>query len=102
MKRLIALAGISIALWAGVRTTSGHRPGPTLLSVVQHGASEHLRIVDGPKVEYVSAHHAVVSWSTNAAASSTLRLGTSHGELNRVERSRWSRKQHRIELSKLK
>jgi len=62
----------------------------------------NLQITGGPDVAYVSAHHAVVQWTTNLPASSVLHYGPSADRLDRMERSRFSAKSHRIQLSRLK
>ena len=61
-----------------------------------------VQIVEGPKVAYVSAHHAVVQWTTNVAANSELHYGLSADNLDKSERSRNPGKAHRIQISKLK
>jgi phosphodiesterase/alkaline phosphatase D-like protein len=101
MRRLIAIAGIGLVLWAGARA----QPGSKAIAVPQPQAqTSHFRITRGPMLEYISSHHAVVGWTTSASSTSLLRYGTSKTNLTQTQRSGWpiARKNHRVELSKLK
>lgn len=101
MRRLIIIAGIGLALWAGTRVQSGSK---AIAAPLPQAQTLHLRITRGPIVEYISSHHAVVGWTTSASSTGLLRYGTSKTNLSQTQRTGWpiARKTHRVELSKLK
>ncbi len=98
----MAIASLGLALWAGTRAHSGQAPADKTAVPHTEQHASNLNITHGPIVEYVSSQHAVVSWTTDVTASSVLKFGTSKTNLNMTDRSRWRRKSHSIELSKLK
>ncbi len=111
MRSLIALAVlfVGVALWVSARAQSAHKTNasPQTISRARTApvtAPPHLEITHGPVVEYVSSHHAVISWVTSAGASTLLKYGTSKSNLALSGRPglALARKNHRVEISKLK
>jgi hypothetical protein len=96
MKRTLAIAGLGLTLWAGAAAKAN------FVDTAKAAGTVAPAITDGPRVEYVSSHHAVIGWTTDAAASTVLHYGTSKENLVLSERSRWTKTNHRISLSKLK
>ena len=66
-------------------------------------ASNPERITNGPIVESVSDHWAVVAWSTNAGGSSVVKYGTNPGQLNQTAQSGYANTGdvHRVKVENL-
>lgn len=102
--RLIAVAGLGLAVWAGAKVESKAVHQPKLLARVVPVAEKtqaSVRFTHGPVVEYISSRHAVIGWSTNVATPTALRFGTAKDKMTQLEKSRWRRVKHQVELSRL-
>lgn len=113
MRSMIALVVffIGLALWVNARAQSAHvasaSPQATShaeMAPTPSSALTPLEIIHGPVVEYVSSHHAVISWITNASSSTLLKYGASKSNLTLSGHPglALARKNHRVEISKLK
>ncbi len=102
--KILAIAGLGVAVWAGAKVESRALRAPKLLSAgpVAEKTQPAVQFTRGPLVEYVSSRHAVIGWTTNIATPTALRFGTAKSKMTQVERSRWRRLKHHVELSKLR
>lgn len=64
--------------------------------------AKKLRIINGPVIEYVTPDRAIVAWSTNARASTTVRYGTDANNLNQTATAPWGQATHRVTINNLK
>jgi phosphodiesterase/alkaline phosphatase D-like protein len=97
MRHWVAAGAVSLALIAGVKARSAR-----LTTTRSEEPAPKPKIVEGPKVQYVSSHHAVVSWTTSDSTPTLLRFGTSRDELGSTDRVKRNRAKHIAELSHLK
>jgi hypothetical protein len=72
---------------------------------VQRAFAEHpkapVKITNGPVIESVFDDHAVIAWSTNAPASTTLKYGTDQNNLNQQAQAPWGGTPHRVTMKSL-
>lgn len=101
--RLMAVAGLGLAVWAGAKVESKAVRQPQLARAlpVAEKTQPVVKFTRGPVVEYISSRHAVIGWSTNVATPTALRFGTAREKMTQMEKSRWRRTKHQVELSKL-
>ena len=99
MKRLIAGVALALAVWAGAKAQPKLKRAA--LHRVSSAAVAAVRITKAPTVEYVSTHHAVISWETDVNSGTMLKYGTSRDRLDAAQHGK-NGKAHRIELSHLK
>ena len=105
MKRVLATSVLLITAALSAETfIPRHAAKQKLIKIAAYvdDAKSGIHITEGPKVAYVSAHHAVVQWTTNVTASSVLHYGLTAENLDKSEHARGTAKSHRIQLSKLK
>lgn len=78
--------------WAAAQTASSNSTPP---------ATSTVRITSGPVVEYADDSLAVVSWTTNLPATSTVHFGTDPRDLNYVAAGATAQTQHRVNIADL-
>lgn len=64
-------------------------------------AQMQFQITHGPVIEKLGPDSAVVAWTTNVPASSTVRYGPSPTDLNQVAQAQWGQQTHRVTISNL-
>lgn len=65
----------------------------------QSGGSQNnqqVRIVDGPRIEYIAPTEAVIAWTTNVPSSSVVKYGTSPVSLAQTAEAPWGQTTHRV------
>jgi len=77
--------------WAVAQTTPNSAPA----------AASSVRITSGPTVEYADDSLAVVSWTTNLPATSTVHFGTDPRNLDHVAAGATAQTQHRVNIADL-
>jgi hypothetical protein len=60
------------------------------------------RITNGPVIESVSNHSAMIAWSTNRPAGNVIMWGTDSNNLNQRVEKAWGGTNHRLEIKGLK
>jgi purple acid phosphatase-like protein len=89
---LIALFVASVVPWAVAQTGA-----PNAAPVAASG----VRITSGPAIEYADDSLAVVSWTTNVPATSTVHFGTDPRNLDHVAAGATAQTQHRVNIADL-
>jgi len=89
---LIALFVASVVPWA-VAQTAAPNAAPA--------AASGVRITSGPAIEYADDSLAVVSWTTNLPATSTVHFGTDPRNLDHVAAGATAQTQHRVNIADL-
>src|SRR5512132_2147522 len=59
------------------------------------------KITNGPVIEYVSDHSAMIAWSTKSAAGTYLLYGTDPNNLTQRSHKAWGGTNHRLEIQNL-
>ena len=63
--------------------------------------SQNVQITQGPTVESVNDHSAVLAWSTNVNASTIVRYGTDQNHLDKSAKAPWGGLTHRVTIDNL-
>ncbi len=61
-----------------------------------------LRIVEGPRIDFLGANEAVISWTTNVPSSAVVMYGTSPTSLTQTAGQSWGQTAHRITVTGLR
>lgn len=73
----------------------------TLAVGVAAAQANQLQITQGPKVEHVTADTAIIAWSTNVNAGSTVKYGTDANNLDKQAGAPWGGLTHRVTIKGL-
>lgn len=95
MKRFAGIAILALATTFGMAQNDKTGAG---FGVNAQGSQ---KITNGPVIEYVSDHSAVVSWSTSKPSGSYVAYGTNQSDLNQKAAASWGGTNHRVELKNL-
>jgi Phosphodiesterase/alkaline phosphatase D len=64
--------------------------------------SRQVRIIDGPRIEFIGQNEAVIAWTTNVPSSAIVRYGTSPNSLTQTAEERWGQTTHRVAVRSLR
>ena len=64
--------------------------------------NQQVRIVDGPRIEFLAQDHAVIAWTTNAPSSAVVKYGTDQNNLSQTAQEPWGQTTHRVTVRGLK
>ncbi len=67
----------------------------------QDDKPQKVELVQGPRVEHVDTHQAVIAWSTNVNSSTIVRYGTDPDHLDKTAEAPWGGLTHRVTISGL-
>lgn len=73
----------------------------TFSCVAAIAQSQSVQITNPPRVQAVTANSAVVRWSTNVPAGSTVIYGTDANKLDQTAQESWGGTNHRVRLNNL-
>lgn len=59
-------------------------------------SNQQVRIVDGPRIEFIAPDHAVIAWTTNVPSSSVVHYGNSPNSMNQTAEEAWGQTTHRV------
>ena len=63
--------------------------------------SQPVRIVNGPRIEFLGGDEAVISWSTNVPSSAVVRYGLNPASMSHTAEQPWGQTAHRVTISDL-
>jgi hypothetical protein len=87
---ILAVFLVTVVSWACGQTVNSSSPSPNTI-----------RITNGPVIEYADDSLAVVYWTTNLPATSTVRFGTNPQTLDHVAAGATAQTQHRVNVADL-
>jgi phosphodiesterase/alkaline phosphatase D-like protein len=58
--------------------------------------NQAVRIVDGPRIEFIAQDHAVIAWTTNVPSSAVVHYGTDQNNLGQTAQEPWGQTTHRV------
>jgi len=64
--------------------------------------TQPVRIVEGPRIEFLGGDEAVISWSTNVPSSAVVRYGLNPASMSHTAEQPWGQAAHRITISGLR
>jgi phosphodiesterase/alkaline phosphatase D-like protein len=63
--------------------------------------NQPVRIVDGPRIEFLAQDHAVIVWTTNVPSSAVVKYGASPNSLTQTAQQPWGQTTHRVTINGL-
>src|SRR5438270_13961666 len=105
MKRVLATSVLLITAALSAATFfPRHAAKQKLIKIAAYvdDAKSGIHITEGPKLAYVSAHHAVVQWTANVTASSVMHYGLTAENVDKSAHARGTAEGHRTQRAKLK
>jgi phosphodiesterase/alkaline phosphatase D-like protein len=85
----------------GTFTTQGGSGGAAASGPIGQNLDQQFNIVNGPKIEQVTATGATVAWTTDRPASSVVKYGTDQNNLGQTAQEPWGATTHRVHIKNL-
>jgi phosphodiesterase/alkaline phosphatase D-like protein len=88
--------------YVSVQTTAGRQLATSAFRTLPPGqTAQQFQITNGPVVESLGPASAVIAWTTNVPASSTVMYGTDPNNLNQKAEAAWGQQTHRVTVNNL-